>query len=97
MDLKLITFFIVLVLSFTNAFEVPDNVFINNLHRQFEIGTAVAREHIAISVRAKEDDVSYFYLSYKKELIPNISTMVAFTKTDKEKVLKITQEDDKDG
>jgi len=97
MDLKLVTIFIALILSLTNAFEVPDNVFINNLHRQFEISTAVARENIAISVRAKEDDVNYFYLCYKKELIPHISTMVAFTKADKEKVLKITQKDEEDG
>jgi len=97
MNLKLVTIFIALILSLTNAFEVPDNVFINNLHRQFEISSAVARENIAISVRAKEDDVNYFYLCYKKELIPHISTMVAFTKADKEKVLKITQKDVEDG
>jgi len=96
MNLKLVSIFISLFLSLVNAFDVPDNVFISNLHRQFEVSTALVRENVAISVKAKEDDVSYFYLCYKKELIPHISTMTAFIKEDEDKVLHITQKDDND-
>jgi len=94
MNLKYISLFIALFLSVINAFDVPNNVFINNLHRQMDITSNVVRENFALSVKSKEDGASFFYLTYKKELIPSISTMVAFTKTDKENVLKITQEND---
>jgi len=96
MHLKCVTLFIALLLSVVNALEIPNNVFISNLHRQFEVGSSVVRENIALSVKSKEDGADFFYLTYKKDLIPNISTMVAFTKVDKENVLNITQEKDED-
>jgi len=96
MQLKCITLLIALLLSVVNALEIPDNVFFSNLHRQLEVGASVVRENIAVSVKSKEDDAKFFYLTYKKDIIPNISTMVAFTKVDKEKVLKITQQTEED-
>ncbi|ORX83524.1 Ribophorin I [Anaeromyces robustus] len=99
MNLKYIALLTTLFLSLANAIEVPKNVFINNLHRQLDISQSVVRENVAISVKAKEDGVKFFYLTYKQDLIPYLSTMVAFTKVDKEEVLEIEQidlEDDSD-
>jgi len=93
MNLKYIVLLTALFLSLANAIEIPKNVFINNLHRQLDISQSVIRENVAISVKAKEDDVKFFYLSYKKDLIPHLSTMVAFTKVDKEQILEIVQEE----
>jgi len=93
MNLKYIVLLTALFLSLANAFEVPKNVYIDNLHRQLDISQSVIRENVAISVRAKKDDVKFFYLTYKKDLMPNLSTMVAFTKVDKEEILEIEQEE----
>jgi len=94
MNLKCIILLIALYFAVVNAIDIPDNVFINNLHRQIDISSNVVRENIAVSVKSKEDGASFFYLCYKNETIPHISTMVAFTKVDKEKVLKIEQVED---
>lgn len=83
--------FLTVIFSVVEAVTIPDNVYINNLHRQFNIDSPVIREHVAISVRSKEDGVDTVYLSYKKELVDHMASIIVFTKSDKESILHIEE------